>query len=535
MTLCCSVRHRVAVVGAIVGACLTTSMALAQIPGVDFPSDTRLLSGGEVCEPITPDLAHRPDGGFAAAWRDGRVQGRIHGGLFDRHGARRSPERIVGDPDGDPFVPRVAVSSSGRTAIGWLEGGEARFLLLDAAGSALRTDELGGPAEEFPLGLDFDQGGPEVFELLALPDFGFLAVWQFLRTHMALISEDGEVQPITPSAGVPLIGGSGFRAAVHPDGRLWWVEHVDLPTSPPSSVLRVLRTRLQGSDAFEAEELFVDQAFDHLNVDIAIDAQGEVTVAWTEFGGVFLHRFDPFGGEVGQPRVVAEVDFDAEPRKGVYDVALAIDAEGNAAVAWGEFTFFEQTGIPTASRLMLRSFAADDTPLGPAREVATRELERLLSPELAISGPGEVTVAWWLEIQHVILPPDCSFSPAIFARTLPLGGDGALLLGDGRFRVQVAWQDPFNGGSGIGRAIPDTPDSGGFWFFDPDNTELRVKVLDAQTVNGHFWFFYGALTNVGYQITVFDQRTGRVRTYDNPPGRFGSFADTLAFPGGSSP
>ena len=509
-----------------------SSLAQAQVPGVDFPPDTRLLTGSGVCNPITPALAPRPGGGFATAWSDGR----IHGVDFDRHGARRSPERLVGNSDDDPFVPRVAVSSSGRTAVGWLEGGQVRLLLFDAGGAFLR--DLGGPAEEAPLGLDFDQGGPEVFELLAHPDGGFLAVWQFLQTHLARISENGDVERIDPPAQVPLITApsaplitSSFGAAVHPDGRLWWVEHVDLPTSPPSSVLRVLRTRLDGPDAFEAEELFEDDAVNHHNVDIAIDAQGEVAVAWTEFAGVFLHRFNSFGDELGEPQAVAEVDFDAEPREGLYDVALAIDAEGNAAVAWGEFTFFEQTGVPTESRLMLRAVAADGTPLGPAREVATREVERLLSPELAISGPGEVTVAWWLERQHLILPPDCSTSPAIFARTLPLGGPEALLLGDGRFRVQVAWQDTLNGGSGIGRAIPVTPDSGGFWFFDPDNTELRVKVIDGQLVNGHFWFFYGALSNVGYQITVTDQRRDRSKTYDNPPGRLASRADTEAFTG----
>jgi hypothetical protein len=342
------------------------------------------------------------------------------------------------------------------------------------------------------------------------------------------------VERIDPPADTPLIG-SSFRAAVHPDGRLWWVEHIDLPTSPPSSVLKVFRARLEGPTAFEPEELFEDGAIDHRNVAITIDAQGEVEVAWNETEGIFLQRFDPFGEELGESRTVDEVDFDAEPPEGVYDVALATDAEGNAAVVWGRFTFLEGTGIPRASRLMLRSYAADGTPLGPAREGASRDGERLLSPEVAVSGPGEETVAWWLEVVLPILPPDCSTSPAIFARTLPLGGSGALLLGDGRFRVQVAWQDPRSGGSGIGRGIQDTRDSGSFWFFDPANTELRVKVLDAQTVNGHFWFFYGALSNVGYQITVTDQRTGRTRTYDNPPGRLGSFADTSAFPGESSP
>jgi len=501
-------------------------VAHAQFPGIEFPPDTRVLSSGEVCDPITPALASRPGEGFAAAWLD---RGRVHTVFLDRHRARRGPQRSVGDPDEDPLVPRIAVSASGATAVGWLEGGEVRVLLLDPQGGTVGIRDLGGPAEESPLGLDFDQG-LEIFDLVPQPDGGFLAVWQFLQTHLARISETGEVERFDPPPGTPLIG-SSFRAAVHLDGRLWWVEHVDLPTSPPGSLLQVFRAPLEGPKAFEAEALFETIAFDHRNVDLAIDAQGEVAVVWNERGGIFLQRFDRFGGTLGETRTVDAVDFDAEPREGVYDVALAVDAEGNAAVVWGRFTFFEDTGVPTASRLMLRSYAADGTSLGPAREVARRESERLLSPEVAVSGPGEVTVAWWLEIQLPILPPDCSTSPAIFARTLPLAGSGALLLGDGRFRVEVDWQDPFNGGSGVGHAIPDTRDSGGFWFFDPDNTELRVKVIDGQLVNGNFWFFYGALSNVGYQITVTDQRSGRVRTYDNPPGRLASFADTAAFPG----
>ena len=57
-------------------------------------------------------------------------------------------------------------------------------------------------------------------------------------------------------------------------------------------------------------------------------------------------------------------------------------------------------------------------------------------------------------------------------------------------------------------AVPITADTGYFWFFDDANVELVVKVLDGRSVNGHFWVFFGALSDVGYSITVTDTATG---------------------------
>ena len=56
-----------------------------------------------------------------------------------------------------------------------------------------------------------------------------------------------------------------------------------------------------------------------------------------------------------------------------------------------------------------------------------------------------------------------------------------------------------------------------------------VKALDGRPVNGHFWLFYGALSNVEYTLTVTDTQTGKIKTYTNPSGRFASVADTQAF------
>ncbi|MDY7093305.1 MAG: hypothetical protein SX243_10085 [Acidobacteriota bacterium] len=105
----------------------------------------------------------------------------------------------------------------------------------------------------------------------------------------------------------------------------------------------------------------------------------------------------------------------------------------------------------------------------------------------------------------------------------------ALCLAE-RFLVRVTWRD-FQDRTGTGKAIPLTDDTGSFWFFSPDNTEMLVKVLDGRPVNGHWWVFFGSLTNVEFTLTVEDVMTGELKTYVNPLRNFASRGDTRAFDG----
>jgi len=105
----------------------------------------------------------------------------------------------------------------------------------------------------------------------------------------------------------------------------------------------------------------------------------------------------------------------------------------------------------------------------------------------------------------------------------------ALCLAGGRFRVVVDFTDPRTGDAGRGQAHGLTEDTGAFWFFSPANLELMVKVLDGRTINGKFWIFFGALSDVDYTLTVTDTQTGQQKTYHNPSGTLASRADTAAF------
>ncbi|MDX1501595.1 MAG: hypothetical protein R3325_04465 [Thermoanaerobaculia bacterium] len=106
---------------------------------------------------------------------------------------------------------------------------------------------------------------------------------------------------------------------------------------------------------------------------------------------------------------------------------------------------------------------------------------------------------------------------------------GTLCLNDDRFRVEVEWRD-FEGRTGTGIGFPRTDDSGTFFFFNPDNTELLLKVLDGCNFNDHFWVFYAATTNVEFNVTVTDTVTNRSREFSNPLGQpADAVVDTRAF------
>src|SRR5258708_8859109 len=112
----------------------------------------------------------------------------------------------------------------------------------------------------------------------------------------------------------------------------------------------------------------------------------------------------------------------------------------------------------------------------------------------------------------------------------PPPGQRDLVLLSGHFSVEVSWHDPISGHAGFGRQVAGSGQTGFFWFFDQSNQELMVKTLDGRGLNDHYWFFYGALSNVEYWITVHDLASGAVRTYYNAPGNICAGPDTAAFP-----
>jgi hypothetical protein len=44
------------------------------------------------------------------------------------------------------------------------------------------------------------------------------------------------------------------------------------------------------------------------------------------------------------------------------------------------------------------------------------------------------------------------------------------------------------------------------WFFDANNAEVLVKILDGRPVNGHYWVFISSATSVAFWVIVTDLR-----------------------------
>jgi hypothetical protein len=148
------------------------------------------------------------------------------------------------------------------------------------------------------------------------------------------------------------------------------------------------------------------------------------------------------------------------------------------------------------------------------------------SPDVVADGRGDFVVAW----DSKVAPGDLDVFVQRFSGSGCAGRPERLCLGEGRFELEVDWRDA-TGRTGRGRVVRLTEDTGAFWFFDDENIELVVKVLDGRDLNDHFWVFYGALSNVEFTLTVRDVLSGASKIYVNPQGRFASVGDVEALPG----
>lgn len=92
-------------------------------------------------------------------------------------------------------------------------------------------------------------------------------------------------------------------------------------------------------------------------------------------------------------------------------------------------------------------------------------------------------------------------------------------LAPDRFEVRVRWRTA-QGQTGFGhRKEIGSTNSVLFWFFDPSNVEILVKVLDGCPLNQRYWVFGAASTDVEYTLEVIDRERGDItKTYFNTLG-----------------
>jgi plastocyanin len=99
-------------------------------------------------------------------------------------------------------------------------------------------------------------------------------------------------------------------------------------------------------------------------------------------------------------------------------------------------------------------------------------------------------------------------------------GVNTLCVNNDRFKIEVAFNSSAGSGSGFAVPLASAPASGLFYFFDPTNIEMLIKVLNACVPPfNHYWVYFAATTNVEFATVVTDTQNGQTRAYFNPLNR----------------
>lgn len=452
--------------------------------------------------------------------------------LFDAGGAPRSGTIRFANPGSLSVPPRVVAAPGGGFAVAWaeLESG-IHLRLLDSDGQP-----LGGESSFFPGALAC------CLDLAPLPEGGFVAAW--------IGGQEAHVTPIGESTGVQA---RRLDSQGRPVGEIVEVLEIDRGSRRSPRVAADAQGgfavtweeegRIASTSTFEAWVRRFDTAGAPLGPPVRVPPAGEafqlgpvpvfgrggvLSVVWAEWrlggggpGRMYVQEVNAVQGHVGE-RIELPVLLPASPTPERPEVVA--DAFGNRAVLWSG----PSEDDPDAALAQL--FDASWQPRSGPFQLNDFELAGQKDPRAAFTPEGQIVAVWTSRSQAT---PAAGVAGRLFTPSCPTGA-GAACLG-GRFLAEISWRAP-GGTTGAGRPLPLASDTGAFWFFDRNNPELLVKVLDGRSVNGHFWVFFGALTNVEYDLTVTDTETGARKTWRNPAGTLASRADIRAFPAaGSAP
>jgi hypothetical protein len=199
-------------------------------------------------------------------------------------------------------------------------------------------------------------------------------------------------------------------------------------------------------------------------------------------------------------------------------------------------TFFAQNGGKGRKGVKVRFsggvITADGTePIPPGKKKTDKNGNARMTWDLDPDeqATGDITV-------NVTMDPSGSKKADVWGGKCRVGAwkpcetdDTTLCLNDNRFKVSAEWRD-FDGSTGPGMANPLSDIQGSFYFFNPNNRNLLVDLLDACKNNDFFWVFAAAATDVEYTLSVTDTHAGTSKSYFNELGTPApAITDTQAF------
>lgn len=82
--------------------------------------------------------------------------------------------------------------------------------------------------------------------------------------------------------------------------------------------------------------------------------------------------------------------------------------------------------------------------------------------------------------------------------------DTVMCLQDGRYEATIEWMTAAGESGQAKVARPRTTDSGLFYFYDRNNWEVLLKVLEGCDINGHHWVYAASASDIGMTLVVRD-------------------------------
>jgi hypothetical protein len=452
-------------------------------------------------------LALGEDGRWLVAWQD-RPCGALRGRLLAPTDAPLGPTRELAELPCEvaDIGVRAAALEGGGFVLAWMEGlgwGPLKLLRLDPDGRPLGAAFTAIDTPASAPRLVRQRGGGFV---LGWVEPGGLRLQRFSAAALpvAAVVSVTESPPTERFWDLLAISDGGLVVA--------W-------NASPATIL-AQRLRADGSrrgDVLEVVEAAEPQVGPHL----APAPGGGFAVAWTAFGAPLrfgaaarLQRFGPDGRPHGNRLTAAELvqyqEYDDYSSLLVVDLATSTDGT--------HWLTYRRTD--SWDRLEAVAVAGSQL-LGPATVLETDD--RLLVAGESLAADCTFLTVW--------KEPGTSSGRVVAQRFAGGCLDEPTTLGlrGGRFTVRARWQLP-DGRQGDARGWSLGRDSAALWFFDPENPELFVKLLDGGPINGSFWLFTGALTSAAVDLELVDTTTGARRAYRKEPGSPASTVDLDAFP-----
>jgi hypothetical protein len=491
-----------------------------------------------------PAVAMAYDGRFVVVWESTDKDGSQEAVVLRRYGPDGAPlsgEEVVNtETQGQQWIAAVAMAAEGSFVVAW-----ETVAYPTGGGSDIAARHYGEDGQ--PRGDEFlvntttqhIQGAPSV---AIAPNGRFAIAWESF-------GQDGSDHGIYAQR---------FNAAGNPVGDERQINtftqgiqnqpSVALAASSVAVVVwhdaerRMIVARCLGADGqLIGDEVPVDDTFPSLPA-VAADEQGDIVIAWQDTGPEISARLGRLGdscpgGEfalcLDQNRFEVEVAWRDPSGKSGSGHARPLTADS------GYYWFFDDANVELVIKVLdacvvngrtwvflagLTDVEVEVVVTHSASGAARVYFNPLGTPFRLVRDTDAFALcgAASRRSASTLAAAERDFFDQVWSLVAPAttcaAGPETLCLGDSRFQVRATYRTDA-GQSGNAGAVRVTDDTGYFWFFEQDNTEILIKGLEGCPINGHFWVFAAGLTDVEVELTVTDTVGGGSQVYRNPLGQ----------------